>query len=111
MFQGVLVALVLYPVCKLFELKKKEKIDNWEILVIAVVPGIVVWGVKVFVSIMELPVWVAFAGNLAYIFVPYFILTQQYKYEKKQALIYTSYVVLAFILVRVFLILAVYLLD
>ena len=97
MFQGIIGALLLIGVFQLIDRKNENKIDPWETVVIVIVPALVVWGIGVFVSATELPDWIKVAGNLSFIIIPYFTLTEQYKFPRKQACIYTAFVPVAII--------------
>jgi len=100
MLQGVLIAIALFVLCRLMERQKEKKIDTWEIFVIAVIPGLVVWGAAVLANLADLPKWLILASNLAYLVVPYLLLTEQYQYGNRQAAIYASYVAVSFIVVQ-----------
>jgi len=97
MFQGIIGALLLIGVFQLIDRKNENKIDPWETVVIVVAPALIVWGIGVFASATELPNWVSLAANLCFIIIPYFILTEQYKFPRKQACVYTAFVPVAII--------------
>ncbi len=101
MFQGLFIAIILIPLLIIVERNKDKKMHIWEMLVISVVPGIVVWGLGLLIMMIKLSIWFVLLSYTAYIFIPYFIMTEQYNFKSKEAAIYTAYVSLSFVILSV----------